>query len=109
MTEMRDLHWSPAEKQVARRAYQKALENEKNALIFKFKDRAAKIKTIEDVWKLVHWTEICGKEIDEKYDYRYSVLPMVFGRLIREREIVWEDLTGLGEDKTEFIRAFVRL
>jgi hypothetical protein len=107
--EMRDLHWSHAEKQLARRAFQKALENEKNALILKFKDRAAKIKKIEDLWKLVYWAEQRGKEINEKYDYRYSVLPMVFGRLIREHDIEWQDLAGLGEDKMEFVRAFAGL
>ena len=102
--EMRDLPWSHAEKQLARRAYLKALENEKDALIVKFKDRAAKTERIEDLWKLVYWAEQRGKEINRKYDYRYSVLPIVLGRLIREHDIEWEDLAGLGEDKMTFIR-----
>ncbi len=102
--EMRDLHWSPAEKRVARRAHDKALQSEKEALIRKVKDRAAKIRDVKDVWDLHCWMGKRGKEIDQKYDYRYSVLPVVFGRLIRERDIQWEDLDSLDEDKMSLIR-----
>ena len=46
------------------------------------------------------------KEMDEKYDYRYSVLPFVFARLICDGWIKPEDLAGLSEEKLELIREF---
>ena len=101
---MNDFRWSPSEKRLARKAYDKALNKEKDALILEVKDRAAKIKDIQGVWDLERRIDKWGMEINEKYDYRYSVLPMVFGRLLRESDIEWEDLAGLAEDKMDFIR-----
>ncbi len=49
---------------------------------------------------------LCGEssahkrnEIDEKYDYRYSVLILVFARLIKDGWLSFEDLEGLAEEK----------
>jgi hypothetical protein len=39
-----------------------------------------------------------------KYDYRYSQLISVFGRLIREGRLTEAHLEGLSQDKLEFIR-----
>jgi hypothetical protein len=46
------------------------------------------------------------KEIDRKYDYRYSQLTQVFGRLLYEKRLREEELRGLGEDKLKPIRSF---
>jgi hypothetical protein len=43
-----------------------------------------------------------------KYDYRYSQLNLVFGRLLREKWIDEEDLRGLGEDKLPAIRSYAK-
>jgi len=48
------------------------------------------------------------KEIDLKYDYRYSQLDLVFGRLLREKWIDEEDLRTLGEEKLEAIRTYAK-
>jgi len=37
------------------------------------------------MWDLEHHLTERRKEIDRKYDYRYSQLDLVFGRLLRER------------------------
>ena len=44
------------------------------------------------------------KEIDRKYDYRYSQLRHVFGRLLYEKRLREEELHGLREDKLKSIR-----
>jgi hypothetical protein len=36
-------------------------------------------------WELEHYLTQSRKKIDRTFDYRYSVLTEVFGRLIRER------------------------
>ena len=108
-TSMRDLHWSPREKAVARRAFDHALHRELEGTIQEAKGRAAKVKEPSDLWDLEQWLTRRRKEIDDKYDYRYSVLPFVFAVLIREGGVSLEDLRELGEDKLDFIRGILRL
>jgi len=44
-------------------------------------------------------------EIDRKYDYRYSELTHVFGKLLHESRLSEEELRGLREDKLKSIRS----
>ncbi len=74
----------------------------------KTKQMANQIKEPADVWELAHYLTERRKEIDRKYDYRYSQLTQVFGRLLYERRITEEDLRGLGEDKLKSIRSFAK-
>jgi len=39
-----------------------------------------------------------------QFDFRYSVLPVVFGNLIREGRLTEEELLGLAEEKLSYIR-----
>ena len=48
------------------------------------------------------------KEIDRKYDYRYSRLTQVFGRLLYEKRVREEELRGLREDKLKPIRSLAK-
>jgi hypothetical protein len=68
------------------------------------KEMAARIAEPSELWELEEFLSKRRSEIDRKYDYRYSVLPMVFGILIRERRLKEEELRGLGEDKLSRIR-----
>jgi hypothetical protein len=54
---------------------------------------------------LEHYLTERRKEIDRKYDYRYSQLTHVFGRLLYEGRVSEEELSGLREDKLKPIRA----
>ena len=51
-----------------------------------------------------HYLTQRRKEIDRKYDYRYSRLTQVFGRLLYEKRLGEEELGGLREDKLQRIR-----
>jgi len=57
---------------------------------------------------LEHYLTQRRKEIDRKYDYRYSELTHVFGRLLRESRLSEEELRGLREDKLKAIRSFAK-
>jgi hypothetical protein len=48
------------------------------------------------------------KEIDRKYDCRYSRLTQLFGRLLHERRLSEQELRGLREDKLKSIRSFAK-
>lgn len=105
----RQLDWSKAEKNVAKRAFNLALERESQGLIDKVRRKASAVSRLDDVWKLNDfiWNE--RKAIDEKYDYRYSELLIVFARLINEGWLTQDDLEGLGEDKMRWIRTILSL
>src|SRR5258708_35102669 len=102
---MRDLRWSPAEKAIARKVFESALQQELEAVIREAKEMAAKIQQVSDVWDLESYLTQRRREIDRQYDYRYSVLPEVFGNLIREGRLREEDLRGLGDDKLAYVPA----
>ena len=101
--------WSKSEKAIARTAFDAALKRELQDVMRKTKQMANQIKEPADVWKLEHYLTERRKEIDRKYDYRYSQLTHVFGRLLYERRITEEDLRGLGEDKMKPIRSLAEL
>lgn len=103
------LTWSPAEKAIARNAFDKALQREFAEVIRKTKQMAASIEEPSQLWELERYLASRGKHIDEQIDNRYSRLPMLFGVLIREHRLSEEDLRGLGEEKLEAIRKVVNL
>ena len=101
---MHEFKWSDAEKAVARRAFDRALSKELEALIRDAKGRAAKIEEPSDLWGLESWLTKRRREIDRRYDYRYSVLPLVFAHLLRDGRLTEDDLHGLGQGKLDLIR-----
>ena len=101
---LRDLHWTGAEKAIARKAFHLALQREFDAVIQKAKKKAASIKEPGDLWKLEDYLTRSRNYIDRTYDYRYSVLLRVFANLLRLGRLNGEELAGLADDKLEYIR-----
>lgn len=77
-------------------------------MIQETKKMAGKIEQPSGLWELERYLTSRRKEIDRQYDYRYSVLPVVFADLIRKGRIREEELHGLSEDKLESIRSYVK-
>jgi len=102
------LSWSPREKAIARKAFERALDREFEAVIHGAQERAANIKVPADLWKLEDYLTRSRKHIDDRYDYRYSVLPLVFADLIRKGRLQEEDLEGLSADKLKLILGVAR-
>jgi hypothetical protein len=82
----------------------RGLRRELDAVMREAKERAARIETPSELWELEEWLTRHRLEIDRKYDYRYSALPLVFAVLFREGRLTEDDLVGLGQDKLERIR-----
>ena len=99
---------SKSEKAIARTAFDAALKRELQDVMRKTKQMANQIKEPADVWELEHYLTERRKEIDRKYDYRYSQLTHVFGRLWYENRLSEEDLRGLREDKLKSIRSLAK-
>ena len=101
---MGDLKWSAAEKIIARKAFNLALERELQAVILEAKSMAAKIQEPSGLWDLEQYLTQRRREIDRIYDYRYSVLPLVLAKLLSDGRLVQDELHGLGEDKLGWIQ-----
>lgn len=100
---IRDLDWTPAEKAIARKLFEGALRAELEETRREVEKRLAKIKQAEDMWRVEEYMSLRRREIDFRYDFRYSVLPEVFGELLRAGRFREEDFLGLGEDKLRII------
>ena len=100
---IRDFKWSPREKKIARAAYCKAYKREMQRIQEAVYEMAKNFKEENDAWRLHDYLTEKRKEVDRKYDYRYSVLIGVFARLLRENLISDEDHEGLSQDKVEMI------
>jgi hypothetical protein len=101
---MFDLKWSQSEKRIARRAFEQALDRELTALIQETKKRINQVSTPDELWEVEHWLTERRTEINKTYDYRYSVLPVVFAKLLRRRVLSDSDLNGLDPEKVDLIR-----
>ena len=106
---MHDLKWSESEKTVARRVFEAALADELAEVMAEFKARAAAAAKPDDMWAVQEHLYGKRREIDEKYDFRYSQLPRVFGTLLREGRIQEAQLAGLAEEKLSYIRRIASL
>ena len=91
------------QKVIARQAFDLALRNELQTTIKEAKDRAAKICGPAALWELEDWLTERRRDINRRYDYRYSVLPMVFAHLLRDGRLREDDLKGLRPEKLELI------
>jgi hypothetical protein len=100
--------WSKSEKAIARTAFDAALKRELLEVMQEAKQMANEIKEAADAWDLEHYLTERRKEINRKYDYRYSQLTHVFGRLLSEGRVREEELLGLAEDKLKPIRSFAK-
>jgi Photoprotection regulator fluorescence recovery protein len=104
---MYDLKWSASEKKIARSAFEHALEARLSRLMIDFKAKATAAEAPSDVWAMEEYLRRQRHEIDEMFDYRYSRLPVVFARLVREGYLDEAQLSGLAEEKLEIIRSLL--
>jgi hypothetical protein len=101
--------WSRSEKVIARTAFDAALGRELHEVIQEAKKMASRTKQSSDLWDLEHYLTQRRREIDHKYDYRYSQLTHVFGKLLLEGRLDEEELRGLRGDSLKVQRAAPRL
>ena len=101
-------NWSRSEKTIARKAFNAALGRELHEVIQEAKKMGSQIQQSSDLSDLEHYLTERRKEINRKYDYRYSQLTHVFGRLLYEKRLHEDELRGLREDKLKPICSFAK-
>jgi hypothetical protein len=102
-----DVKWSPAEKKIARKAYDAAVECALAKVMVEFKARANAAATPAEMWDVGDYLRQQWRELDELFDYRYSQLPLVFARFVREGYLDETHLAGLSDEKREMIRSIL--
>jgi len=103
------LTWSSGEKRVARRAFEKAYAAECAELLAQVREMAAAAQEPRDLWRIHDFLEEQRRQTDQKYDYRYSQLVVVFARLIHDGRLSLDELEGLHEDKLAKIQLILSL
>ncbi|EQD43534.1 hypothetical protein B2A_09849 [mine drainage metagenome] len=101
---MKENKWSDTEKRNARRIFNKTLQMEYNLIIEKTRDLAVKATSQQDLWEIHSYLTNSLKEINRKYDYRYSRIIQLFGELLAEGKISERELDVFSTDKAEQIR-----
>ena len=100
----RELHWSHREKTVARAAFDAALARENASIRTEVEDMLQRSNKPSAVWDILELLSKKQREVERKYDYRYSVLIGVFARLLCEGWIGEVDLAGLSPEKLQLIQ-----
>jgi len=106
---MHNLKWSESEKKIARRVFEAALQQELGEIMAEFKEMAVRAKEPDDMWAVQNWLSRQRHDINTKYDFHYSQIIIVFGKLLRESRINEAQLAGLGEDKLSLIERIATL
>jgi hypothetical protein len=101
---IRYVHWTPAEKKAARRAFDEALGRHLSAIIAEAKRRMTNVADPSDLWELEAYLTESRKTVDRIYQYRYSDLLRVFSILMRDGWLKDADLVGLQPDKIAEIK-----
>jgi hypothetical protein len=109
MMNARDTKWSKTEKSIARQAFDRAYRRECEAITKRISGMSRDIVNPEDIWRVHDFLREKREEIDEKYDYRYSVLIFVFARLMHEGWLRASDLDGLDDEKVSKIIALANM
>jgi hypothetical protein len=105
---MIELRWTKSEKIIAKRAFDKCYQKECDALLTKLKERIASADKPSDLWLVHDFLTEELKNIDDKYDFRYSILILVFARLLKQGWLQESDLDGIKEDKIEKIKSLAK-
>jgi hypothetical protein len=101
--------WNESEKKLAHQLFDIALKRELNLLLQIIQEKVKKATQFEDLWDIEECLRKARKEIDHKYDFRYSQLLLVFAVLLREGKIGIEELNGLGQSKIDKIRTIANI
>src|SRR5882724_2722732 len=96
--------WAPTEKKLARIAFDKAFERQCTAITQKARRMLETTKAPSEIFRVQEYLTEQRKIVDGVYDYRYSRLLGVFGRLLSDGWLREGDLHGLQLEKIAKIK-----
>ena len=100
----RDETWAPTEKKLARIAFDKAFERQCTEIAQEARRMLETTTAPSDIFRVQEYLTEQRRIVDRIYDYRYSRLLSVFGRLLSDGWLREGDLNGLQTEKIARIR-----
>jgi hypothetical protein len=100
----RDETWTPSEKKLARVAFDKAFERQCTAITQEARRMLETVTAPSDIFRVQEYLTEQRRMVDQLYDYRYSRLLAVFGRLLSDGWLRESDLDGLRPEKIAKIK-----
>ena len=95
----RDETWTPTEKKLARIAFDNAFERQCTAITQEARRMLETTSAPSDVFRVQEYLTEQRRIVDQLYEYRYSRLLGVFGRLLSDGWLREGDLNGLQPEK----------
>jgi len=96
--------WAPTERKLARIVFDKAFERQCTAITQEARRMLETTAAPSDIFRVQEYLTEQRRIVDRLYDYRYSQLLDVFGRLLSEGWLTEGDLNGLRPEKTAKIK-----
>jgi Photoprotection regulator fluorescence recovery protein len=96
--------WTPTEKKLARKAFDKAFERQCAAITEEVRRMLQSSTTPSEIFRIQEYLTEQRRIVDRVYDYRYSRLLDVFGRLLSDGWLREGDLDGLQPEKIAKIK-----
>jgi hypothetical protein len=100
--------WYHAEKKAARRIFDKAYRRQCDSIRAKLKDMIAAAVDPPDIWLIHDYLSEERKRTDELFDFRYSVLILVFAGLLGDGLLTEAELNELSPEKVAQIRRVIQ-
>jgi hypothetical protein len=100
----RDEMWTPTEKKLARIAFDNAFERQCTAIIQEARRMLETTTVPSEIFRVQEYLTEQRRIVDRLYDYRYSRLLGVFGRLLSDGWLREGDLHGLRPEKIAKIK-----
>ena len=97
-----DKPWSPAEKVAAHRIFDLASANAQKDLLKRHAEK--RITTADDLWKYELELREWRREVQTTLQFTYSTLPVCFRLCLRKAWLVESNLTGLSEERIDYIK-----
>jgi len=94
-----NVRWTAAEKKVARKAFENALERHLSAITAEAKRMMANVADPSDLWQVEAYLTESRKTVNRMYQFRYSDLLRVFSILMQHDWLKEADLVGLQPEK----------
>jgi hypothetical protein len=95
----RDETWAPTEKKLARIAFDKAFERHCTAITQEARRMLETATAPAEIFRVQEYLTEQRRIVDALYDYRYSRLLAVFGRLLSDGWLREDNLHGLQAEK----------
>ena len=94
-----NVRWTAAEKKVARKAFENALERHLSAITAEAKRMMANVADPSHLWQVEAYLTESRKTVNRMYQFRYSDLLQVFSILMQHEWLKEADLVGLQPEK----------